>query len=118
LLWFVAELAPGDADDGPACCRQELITLPVLLERGDGAMHPATVSFDDQAGIAPEKVRHERKAIDDQVTVHLRVSKPGPTAEPKKPRLELSFRELFAWIVKGNFLPQSPDSTATPAPGQ
>jgi hypothetical protein len=118
LLWFVAELPPGTADHRPAGGSEELIALTVLLKCGDSAMHAATVSFDDQASIAPEEVRDHRDAIDNEVTVHLRRRQPRSPVEAEKPFLELATGQLFARIVEGDRSPQSPHPATAPAPGQ
>jgi len=70
-LGFVSDLCPGDADDGPAGSRQALVPKSVLLECGDGSVDAPTIGFDDQAGVAPDEVRHQRNPFDEQVAVDL-----------------------------------------------
>jgi len=113
-LGFVGDLVPSDADDGPAGSSQPLIALSILLEGGDGAMDAAAVGFDDQAGIAPDKVRHQRNPFDEQVAVDLWRPKGASLEQPQELLLKLEPSLLFLRIVMSDR--QSKASHPAPAP--
>jgi hypothetical protein len=78
-------------------------------------VNATAVGFDDQAGVAPEEVRHRRDAVDDEVAIHLWQRQPESAAEIEEPRLQFPARELFAGIVMSNGCPQSRDSSPASA---
>jgi hypothetical protein len=75
----------------------------------------AAVGFEDQAGIAPKEVRHQRGAADRQVAVHLGQRQSRIATKIQDPRLELETGELFARVVMGDRRPQASDTSPPPA---
>lgn len=98
-LGFVDHLPPGDVDDGPAGYGQSLITLPILLEGPDRAVHTAAVGFDDKSSVTPHEVGHHRDALDHEVAVHLCRPEAGTFKQTQEPLLKLAAGSLFLRIV-------------------
>ena len=117
-LRFSDDLTPGDAKDGPAGSSQPLISLSILLEGGDGAVDAAAVSFDDQAGIAPDEVRHQRNPLDEQVTVDLGRPKAAALEQSQELLLKLEAGLLFLGIMILDAQSEASDSSPALAPFQ
>lgn len=117
-LGFLGYLTPGDADDGPAGSSQPLIALSILLEGGDSAVDAAAVGFDDQAGIAPDEVRHQRNPFDEQVAVDLGRPKGASLEQPQELLLKLEPSLLFLRIVMVDTQSEASHSSPALAPLQ
>lgn len=90
-LGFPFDLGPGAAGHAPARQFEALGAPGIALECRGGVVELPAVGFDDQAGIAPEKVGLQRIASRSvEPDVDLRLGQIDPLAEGKKASLELA----------------------------
>jgi hypothetical protein len=89
-LGFAFDLLPGAAGDPPSGQLQALLPLAVAQESAVGVVESATVSLDDEPGIAPEEVRPVTPASSFKKDIHLRLWDGGSGAHLQEEPLELA----------------------------
>jgi hypothetical protein len=89
-LGFSFDLLPRTARDAPAGQLQVLLSAAIILEGRIGVVKAATVGLDDQARVAPEKVRLEPTPANIQGNVHLRRGESTAGTHVKKHALQFA----------------------------
>ncbi len=112
---FAFDLLPGAPRHSPARKLKALLAPPVVLERRVGVVKATTVSFDDEARIAPQKVRHQAHTACIESDVDLGSGNAGSLAHTKELPLQLTPGPLRirAYLVEQH--PQAGNAAAPPA---